>query len=89
MTEVTDAERPDLPDDASLSERFRWWLLRRVAAWCGLKVGMKGTRPNYMGVPEMVVFVTYDATTLKVLGAIVRSFGGERRDVRQHHEWLH
>lgn len=69
--------------------KLRWWLLKRIAAWMGLRVGVHARDKRSNGL-SLVILTTEDAMTLDAIRLLVETYGGEPAgDARVHREWTH
>lgn len=62
---------------------MRWWLLKTVASWCGLRVGLLSM--NDSGLPTLVIFSREDRLAFQAMGIIAQFVNNQRR----HSEWTH
>lgn len=70
---------------------MRWWLLQRVARWCGLKVGMTSRRRDSDDLPVLVILAADDKLTLEAISLLGRLCESRehRIDSRKYQDWIH
>jgi hypothetical protein len=71
---------------------LRWWLLKRVARSCGLKVSISARRRATDPLPSFVGLSVDDAATLEAMQTLAFAFRTDqapRPDRRWHTEWTH